>query len=73
LLNRGDEFKEVQVDFNIILKSSSNYWANDPYKLEDYKIRDLWEHKDFNPGSNGITTIKLAPHSVKVFRFLKKA
>jgi alpha-galactosidase len=71
LLNRGDEMKEVQVDFNVLIKAKDDYWSTDQYKLADYKIRDLWEHKEIAP-AGGIATIKLAPHTVKVFRFIKK-
>jgi alpha-galactosidase len=71
LLNRGDEMKEVQVDFNILLKASNNYWSQDPYSLENYKLRDLWEHKDLELKSNPVF-IKMPPHSVKVYRFVKK-
>jgi len=71
LLNRGDEVKEVQVDFNLLLRAKDNYWSFDKYNLSDYKIRDLWEHKEFISDS-GFATIKLAPHTVKVFRFVKK-
>jgi alpha-galactosidase len=71
LLNRGDEVKEVQVDFNTLLKASDNYWSPDSYKLADYKVRDLWEHKDVSL-EKSVVFIKLQPHSVKVFRFIKK-
>lgn len=72
LLNRGDEMKEVQVDFNVLIKATDDYWAFDQYKLSDYKIRDLWEHKEFAPAS-GIATIKLAPHTIKMYRCIKKS
>ena len=71
LLNRGDEVKEVQVDFNTLLKASDNYWSPDSYKLADYKVRDLWEHKDVSL-EKSVVFIKLQPHSVKDFRFIKK-
>jgi alpha-galactosidase len=70
LLNRGDEFKDVQVDFNVLVKGGSS-WGADRQKLEDYKVRDLWEHKEVNIGT-GVTMIKMPPHTVKVFRFIKK-
>lgn len=72
LLNRGDEMKEVQVDFNVLIKAADDYWAFDQYKLSDYKIRDLWEHKEIAPVS-GIATIKLAPHTIKMYRCIKKS
>ena len=71
LLNRSDGWKEVQVDFNILLKASNNYWSQDPYILENYKLRDLWEHKDVELKGNP-AVIKMAPHSVKVYRFVRK-
>lgn len=72
LVNRGDDEKNIQVDFNTLLKASDEYWSNDPYKLEDYKIRDLWEHKEVKTDKATIMTVKMAPHSVKVYRFIKK-
>lgn len=71
LLNRGDEEKNVQVDFNVLLKSNDNYWSSESYKLEDYKVRDLWEHKDVKLDKSTLN-YKMPPHSVKVFRFIKK-
>ncbi len=71
LLNRGDEVKEVQVDYSVLLKANDNYWSTDPYKLEDYKVRDLWEHKEISL-ENKTAFVKMAPHSVKVYRFIKK-
>ncbi len=71
LLNRGDEVKKVQVDFNLLVAASQNYWSNDPYKLADYTVRDLWEHKDVKI-DKPVVFIEIPPHSVKVFRFSKK-
>ncbi|MDP4210277.1 MAG: glycoside hydrolase family 27 protein [Bacteroidota bacterium] len=71
LLNRSDEEKTVQVDFNVLLKANDDYWSSEPYKLDDYKIRDLWEHKEVKP-DKALISIKLPPHSVKVFRFIKR-
>jgi len=71
LLNRGDEVKEVQVDFNVLIKSSDDYWSQDTYKLADYKVRDLWEHKEMKLDKGSIL-IKMPHHSVKVFRFIKR-
>ncbi|MDD2306894.1 MAG: glycoside hydrolase family 27 protein [Prolixibacteraceae bacterium] len=71
LLNRSDEEKTVQVDYNVLLKANDNYWASEPYKLEDYKLRDLWEHKDVSLEKSTVF-VKMPPHSVKVYRFLKK-
>ncbi len=71
LLNRGDEEKTVQVDFNVLLKANDGYWNSDPYKLADYKVRDLWDHKEV-PVTQNPVFVKLAPHTVKVYRFIKK-
>jgi len=71
LLNRGDEEKMVQVDYNVLLKANDNYWSSEPYKLEDYKLRDLWEHKEVSLEKSTVF-VKLPPHSVKVYRFIKK-
>ena len=71
LLNRSDEEKTVQVDYNVLLKANDNYWASEPYKIEDYKLRDLWEHKEVNLEKSTVF-VKMPPHSVKVYRFLKK-
>jgi alpha-galactosidase len=40
LLNRGDESKKVQVNFDVLLKANDDYWNTDPYNLDDYSIRD---------------------------------
>lgn len=71
LLNKSDEEKKVLVDFNFLIKANDNYWSNDPYKLENYNVRDLWEYKDVK--LKGTTMyIDLLPHSVKVYKFVKK-
>ena len=71
LLNRGDEEKNVQVDYSTLLKANDDYWSSEPYKLENYKLRDLWEHKDVSLATSTVF-VKLPPHSVKVYRFIKK-
>lgn len=71
LLNRGDEVKKVQVDFNILLKANNKYWHSDDYQLNNYTIRDLWEHKDVKLKEN-TTFVEIPPHSVKLYRFIKK-
>lgn len=72
LLNRSDEEKTVQVDFNVLLKANDNYWSSEPYKLEDYYVRDLWEHKEVKLDKTTLD-IKIPPHSIKVYRFIKKS
>ncbi len=71
LLNSSDEKKTVQVDFPLLLKANSNYWRSDPYKLADYRVRDLWEHKFLNLKKE-TESVTLPPHSVKVYRFVRK-
>ena len=71
LLNRSDEEKEVQVNFTYLLKTSDNYWYTYPYKMQDYKVHDLWEHNELKTDKN-IIMVKMPPHSVKVYRFIKK-
>ncbi len=71
LLNSSDEKKTVQVDFPLLLKANSNYWRSDPYKLADYRIRDLWEHKFLNLKKE-TESVTMPPHSVKVYRFVRK-
>ena len=70
LLNRSDEEKTVQVDFSLLLKANDDYWSSEPYKLENYHVRDLWEHKEVKLDKNTLY-IKIPSHSVKVFRFVK--
>lgn len=71
LLNRGDETKNVEVNISVLLKASDFYWSSDHYVLKNYTMRDLWEHKDIRVEEE-ITKVELAPHSVKVYRFIKK-
>jgi alpha-galactosidase len=71
LLNRSDEEKEVQVNFTSLLKTSDNYWYTYPYNMEDYKVRDVWGQKEVKTDKN-IILVKMPPHSVKVYRFIKK-
>jgi alpha-galactosidase len=71
LLNRSDEEKTVLVDFNVLLKANDDYWSSESYKLEDYNVRDLWEHKEMKLDKNTLY-IKIPSHSVKVYRFIKK-
>jgi alpha-galactosidase len=71
LLNRSDEVKTVEVNLPVLLKSNDNYWTTDPYEMKYYYLRDLWEHKNINPEENNIS-VMLPPHSVKIYRFIKK-
>jgi alpha-galactosidase len=42
-----------------------------PLTLENYKIRDIWEHKDLVLKETSMY-VELLPHSVKVYRFIRK-
>jgi alpha-galactosidase len=42
-----------------------------PMTLSDYKVRDLWEHKDLVLKETSMY-VEMLPHSVKVYRFIKK-
>jgi alpha-galactosidase len=64
LLNKSDEKKSVLVDFALLGKTRTS-------TLENYRVRDVWEHKDVNLKETSMY-IELPPHSVKVFRFIKK-
>jgi hypothetical protein len=54
------------------LKANDDYWSSDPYQLENYLIRDLWEHIEVKLEKNTLY-IKIPPHSVKVYRFINKS
>ncbi len=72
LLNRGDEKKSVLVDFALLAQASAMSWGPPyPFKLENFTVRDLWDHKDLVLKESSMY-IDLLPHSVKVYRFLKK-
>ena len=71
LLNRSDEIKSVEVNIPVLLKASDYYWSSDPYKLSNYIMRDMWEHQNIVTKTNTMT-VKMLPHSVKVYRFIKK-
>ena len=72
LLNSSDEKKTVLVDFSLIAQARTE-GAEDskPLKLENFTVRDLWEHKDLVLKESS-TYIDILPHSVKVYRFIKK-
>jgi len=71
LLNRGDGALTVEVNVPALLKANVEYWDVDPYRLDDYKMRDVWDHKDVKLKGD-FMTVTLPPHSVKVYRFEKK-
>lgn len=72
LLNRSDEEKTVHIDFNYLLTENGDYWHKDKYELKDYYITDLWENIEAKMDKSGLSTVKIPPHSVKVYSFIKK-
>jgi alpha-galactosidase len=72
LLNKSDEKKSVLVDFALLAKASTERWGPpSPLKLENFTVRDLWDHKDLVLKETSMY-VDLLPHSVKVYRFIKK-
>jgi alpha-galactosidase len=72
LLNKSDEKKTVQVDFNLLSQiRGMGRFGGQQLKLENYRVRDLWEHKDLTM-KEAIVYMELLPHTVKAFRFIKK-
>ena len=72
LLNASDEKKTVLVDFALLAQARTVRWGvGSPLKLENFTVRDLWDHKDLVLKESSMY-IDLLPHSVKVFRFIKK-
>jgi len=71
LLNKSDEKKTVLVDFALLARSGMGRRSGNPMTIENYRVRDLWEHKDLNLKETSVY-IDLAPHTVKAFRFIKK-
>ncbi len=74
LLNKSDEKKTVLVDFELLAQTSRGRWgfgADKEIKLGDFTVRDLWDHKDLTL-KDPATYIELLPHTVKVYRFIKK-
>jgi alpha-galactosidase len=72
LLNKSDEKKSVLVDFALLSKARFERWGRDnDLKLENYTVRDLWDHKDL-PLKETSMYIDMPPHSVKVYRYIRK-
>ena len=71
LLNKSDEKKSVLVDFALLAQARVRWGGAPPLKLENYMVRDLWEHKDLVLKESSMY-IDLLPHTVKVYRFIKK-
>jgi alpha-galactosidase len=70
LLNKSDEKKSVMVDFGLLSQVSSGRRGG-ANSLENFRIRDLWEHKDLDL-KEAQMYVELVPHSVKVYRYIKK-
>ncbi len=83
LLNRSDEKKSVLVDFGLLAKirpfesgdsmddDTGGAGAHKPLTLENYRVRDLWDHKDLVLKESAFY-IDIPPHSVKIYRFIMK-
>jgi alpha-galactosidase len=71
LLNKSDEKKSVLVDYALLAKANTGRRSGPSMNLENYRVRDLWEHKDLTLKETSIF-VDLLPHTVKVYRFIKK-
>ena len=71
LLNKSDEKKTELVDFALLAQTSSGRRSGQTLQLENYRVRDLWEHKDLVLKESS-AYIDLLPHTVKVYRFIRK-
>jgi alpha-galactosidase len=72
LLNKSDEKKSVLVDFAMLSQVRAGGRGRAiSLNIENFNVRDLWEHKDLTLKETSIY-IDLVPHSVKVYRFIKK-
>ena len=82
LLNKSDEKKTVLVDFSLMAQirtggrgfggpGAAGQRGGAPLTLDSYRVRDLWEHKDLVLKETSMY-IDLPPHSVKVYRFIRK-
>jgi alpha-galactosidase len=71
LLNKSDEKKTVLVEFALLAQSNSGRRTGAALQLENYRVRDLWEQKDISIKEPSLY-IDLLPHTVKVYRFIKK-
>lgn len=76
LLNKSDEKKSVLVDFALLAQIRTGYRGGRPAGaappgLADFRVRDLWEHKDLVLKETS-AYVDLAPHTVKLYRFIRK-
>jgi hypothetical protein len=42
-----------------------------PLTLENYRVRDLWDHKDLTLKETSMY-VEILPHAAKVYRFIRK-
>ena len=59
------------VDFALLAQIRADRGESKPMKLENYTVRDLWDHKDLLLKESSMY-IELLPHTVKVYRFIRK-
>lgn len=79
LLNKSDEKKSVLVDFSLLARVRTGGFrpgggrpaGGTPLTIDNCRVRDLWEHKDLVLKETSIY-VDLAPHSVKLYRFIRK-
>jgi alpha-galactosidase len=79
LLNKSDEKKSVLVDFSLLARVRTGGFrpgggrpaGGTPLTIDNCRVRDLWDHKDLVLKETSIY-IDLAPHSVKLYRFIQK-
>lgn len=76
LLNKSDEKKSVLVDFALLAQIRTGGRGLRPAGavptgIADYRVRDLWEHKDLILKETSVY-VDLAPHTVKLYRFIRK-
>jgi alpha-galactosidase len=72
LLNKSDEKKSVLVDFALLAQAGTGRrGGRTSLSLENYSVRDLWEHKDMTLKETSMY-IELLPHTVRVYRFNRK-
>ncbi len=78
LLNKSDEKKSVLVDFALLAQAGSGRRGGGGGQrgrtlltLDNYRIRDLWEHKELVLKESSVY-VDLPPHTVKVYRFIRK-
>jgi len=66
-LNRGDEEKEIDFDWKKETIKDPDFEYTADFVKNEYKIRDLWEHKDLK-NTNKVLKTKVKPHDVLSLR-----